>query len=146
MCASFWPTFPSWAKYVSDSAGLRDSNPWVPLNTLFHQHSALNWHKTNLIKTSLKKIKSPAYPWTYLAYCILGLVLESVCACRTFCILPFLHNHHYLDLPSNGSKATGRSEVMANGRASVTQKVAIINITYAHLKAFCSCKDKKNRN
>ena len=31
---------------------------------------------------------------------------------------------------------------MAKGRASVTQKVAIINITYAHLKA---CKKIKER-
>ena len=36
--------------------------------------------------------------------------------------------------------ATGISEVIAKGSASVTQKVAIINITYAHLKA---CKKIK---
>ena len=38
--------------------------------------------------------------------------------------------------------ATGISEVIAKGSASVTQKVAIINITYAHLKA---CKKIKER-
>ena len=32
-------------------------------------------------------------------------------------------------VPSKGSKATGNREVMANGRASVTQKLAMITIT-----------------
>ena len=48
----------------------------------------------------------------------------------------------FVYLPNKGRIATGISEVMANGSASVTQKVAIINITYAHLKA---CKKIKER-
>ena len=35
----------------------------------------------------------------------------------------------YSSIPRRGRRATGSSEVMANGKASVTQKVAMITMT-----------------